>query len=42
MIAECVETYLAVKGDPPHCPFWWRDWAEDDDGKLRKKVLYSL
>ena len=40
-MAECVTTYLAIKGDPPHCPFWWRDWAEDDNGKIRKKVVIS-
>ena len=37
-IKECVELYLAMKGDPPHCPFWWREWMEDDEGKIWKKV----
>ena len=41
-IKECVEAYLEVHGDPPHCPFWWREWNEDDEGKIRKKVRSSF
>jgi hypothetical protein len=41
-IKDCVEAYLDIKGDPPHCPFWWREWADDDEGKIRKKVRLSI
>ena len=42
MIAECVEAHLVIKGDLPHCPFWWREWAEDEGGKIQRKVRLSL
>ena len=40
--SECVEAYLAIKGDPPHCPFWWREWAEADQGKNSEKGALSI
>ena len=41
-ISEHVEAYLTTKGDPPHFAFWWREWEEYEEGKVRKKVCLSI
>ena len=41
-ISEHVKAYLTTKGDPPHFAFWWREWEECEEGKVRKKVRLSM
>ncbi|KJA20449.1 hypothetical protein HYPSUDRAFT_203766 [Hypholoma sublateritium FD-334 SS-4] len=40
-IADMCELCLSEKGTPPHCPFWWREWTEDDNNIIRKKGMFQ-
>jgi hypothetical protein len=36
-IAEFVELFTEIQGDPPTAPFHWREW-NDEEEKIKKKV----
>lgn len=41
-VAESVEILLTPDGDPPSCPYFWRDWDILDDGAAKKSVLLGF
>jgi hypothetical protein len=40
-IVEAVKLYLTPDGDPPSCPYFWRDWEIADDDQVKRSVNWT-